>query len=62
MIDEDRNIAYMSLDELIAALLEAKGHCVDGRSKVFLRRGVIEHPAYIVGVEYNSKNVTIAYE
>lgn len=53
---------YITLDELITALLEVKEHCVDGRSKVFVRRGVVEHPSYIICVEYDSQNVIIAYE
>lgn len=52
----------MTLDEVIAALLEAKEHCVDGKSKVLIQRGIIEYPGYITGIEYNSNNVTIKYE
>lgn len=53
----------MNLDEIIAKLLEAKEHCVDGRSSVLLYRGVIDHElGLITSVEYNSKNVIIRYE
>lgn len=62
MIDEDRNITYMSLDELIVALQEAKDHCVDGRSKVLVRNRIVNHPGYITDIKFDSKNVIITYE
>jgi len=48
----------MTLDELIEKLLEAKEHCVDGRSEVLVSNGSILN-LRIDEIEYNSTNVII---
>lgn len=52
----------MNLDETIAALQEAKEHCVDGRSKVLVKRGTVGHTSCVTNIEYDSNNVIISYE
>jgi hypothetical protein len=52
----------VNLDELIKALIEAKEHCVDGRSEILIVRNIIEPFGYITDVKFDSKNVIIYYE
>lgn len=49
----------MNLDELIDALLEAKEHCVDGKSEVFLRNQFTKLGSTILDIKFDSKNVFI---
>ena len=52
----------MTLDELINSLLEAKEHCVDGRSIVYLKGGPLVASREISDVKFNNDNVYINYE
>lgn len=61
MFDFGNGEYYISLDELISTLEKAKEHCVDGRSKVLIRKGHTR-PKCVSDVEFDSNNVTITYE
>lgn len=53
----------MILDELIEALQEAKEHYVQGKSKVFITKGINGHNiGEIIDVTYNNDNVFLAYD
>lgn len=41
----------MTLDELIALLLEAKDHCLDGRDKVEIYKIQYHHPVFVGYIE-----------
>lgn len=50
---------YLTLDELIEDLQQAKEHCVDGRSEVIIHKNQTHTFGYIDNVEFDNDNVTI---
>ena len=51
----------MTLDELIAALQEAKEHGIQGRRKVMLRDSGDGYTTDIFKVEYDNNNIEIVF-
>jgi len=51
----------MTLDELIAALQEAKEHGIQGGRKVLLRDSSDVYATDIFKVEYDNKNIEITF-
>lgn len=59
MYDSNNDKHYISLDELINALTEAKEHGIDGKSKVLLQHPKTKATSCLNNVLFDSNNVIL---